>query len=226
MPDYVEWTRSAFDRHPEKKKKDLADVLEIDKSAVTRLLKGERRIQLHELKLIADFFGEPIPPEFLGSDDAKSARANRRPANTAFGFAEDAAAFEGRAAVSLAPVIKAQVNDSGEWLISRHLEPIDYRPRAPHFRNAAMVFGFYVPNDDAAPRFKAGEVAWIDPARPASVGEDAAMIERKPGAPQRVILGEMKRSAKIGFVIRLYPDRRDRSFEAAEWEALHVLPRY
>jgi SOS-response transcriptional repressor LexA len=60
--DYVDWIRDALDNKKlSKTRKGLAKALGIDPSQVTRILDRSRRIQLHELRTIADYLGVPPP---------------------------------------------------------------------------------------------------------------------------------------------------------------------
>jgi transcriptional regulator with XRE-family HTH domain len=54
----LDWLRSALNR-PGKSQRGLAKVLGVDASAVTNILKGKRRIQLHEVPKIEAYLNQP-----------------------------------------------------------------------------------------------------------------------------------------------------------------------
>lgn len=181
-------------------------MLGVDKSVVTRMLGGERQIKASEIAAIAEYFGE-WPP---------------------IGFSEGAAPFEGpKEAPALAPIYRVAPSGDGKWTLHRHAEPIDWRARAPHFERAANVFGFYAPDDSMAPRFKPGEIVWVDPHRPARPGDDALFVHKSaPRAPEPVILGELEEANEEGFKVIQHKDSRTHQLSTRRWSAMHVFPRY
>lgn len=226
------WIRAEFAANPSKTQAGLAAALGLDRSQVTRLLKAAREIKARELPLIAAYFGTSVPTEeelaiYARGSVPASGRTRRNRRTAAGGFAEDAAAFAGPPGPALAPVFDICSDAPGEWLIMRHLEPVDRLPRAPHFENAARVFGFYAPDDSMAPRFRPGEIVWVDPARPAAPGEDAAAVQRgRADAPARIVLGELRSRTAREAVLHQYKERKDRRLPAAAWALMRVLPRY
>lgn len=207
MPDLVAWLDSLFAAEPTKTNAELADALGLNKSAVTRIRNGERQIKAAEIPVICAFF------------DAAS------PFGTPGGLAEEEAPFDGAPAGN-APVYRSFAED-GYWRLDRSADPIDERPRAPHFGRAAMVFGLYAPDDAMSPRFKPGEIVWVDPARPARAGEEALFVEAAAiGGAERALLGayEGERDGRHRYL--QYRDGTQHSLDAQKWKALHVLPRY
>lgn len=61
----LDWLRNALKR-PGKSQKGLAGVLGVDASAVTNILKGTRRIQLHEVAKIEAYLNQPTSLPSLG----------------------------------------------------------------------------------------------------------------------------------------------------------------
>lgn len=71
---YRDWIARGLEK-PGKRKRDLADALRLNPSAVTRILDGSRRLQLTEIPRIAAYLGE-APPEIASDmplDDAEDA---------------------------------------------------------------------------------------------------------------------------------------------------------
>lgn len=213
MPSNVEWIKEALERDPSKSRAGIAAALGVDRSAVTRLLSGERQLKLHEAEKIADYLGAPRP---LGLTDRER------------DFAHPAAAKAGGARrAEDAPIYRAVAGRGGVWTIMRDEEPIDWRARAPHFEQATKVFGFYAPDDSMAPRFKSGETVWVDPLRPATPGDDALFVAKTTGrAPQQMILAELKSASDEDYTYIQYKDGAEQRLSRRKWSAIHVLPRY
>ncbi|MEO1136910.1 MAG: hypothetical protein AAFW68_09950, partial [Pseudomonadota bacterium] len=76
------------------------------------------------------------------------------------------------------------------------------------------------------PRYHAGEVVWVNPTRPASVGMDALLMHgRAETASIAVVLGVLESHAKGMLVLSQYGSGIRREFEAAQWRAVHVYGR-
>ncbi|MBB5519064.1 LexA family transcriptional regulator [Amphiplicatus metriothermophilus] len=219
MSSDIEWIRAALRRDPTKTRAGIAAVLGVDKSAVTRLLSGERQLKFHEAEKIAAYLG--VAPPF----NPPGALADR-----GRDFAAEGAGSEADRVASAdeaAPIYAATALSEGRWSLARHEAPVDWRPRAPHFANAARVFGFYAPDDAMAPRFMAGEIVWVDPARPARPGDDVLFIEKRRGAgPETVILAALLAAGPIRLEGRQHRAGAAVRLDARRWSALHVLPRY
>jgi hypothetical protein len=205
---FIKWIEDALEQSRQagtrKTKAGVAAALGRTPAQATRLLDGTRRLQAEEISKIARYLETPPPS----------------------GFAEDAASFEGKPQ-DLAPIFRVSVNNSGDWLLHRHEEPIDLKPRAPHFINSAKVFGFYAPDDLMAPRFKPGETVWVDPARPPKPGDEVVLVRNTTTrGPEQVILAELRAQSKAELKIAQYKDQTERAYEKARWTALLVLPRY
>lgn len=206
MSDLVAWMLQKLAEDRSRTRAGLAGRLGVDRSAVTRMLARERQIKASEIQGIAEYFGE-MPT---------------------FGFSEGQAPFVGPdSPPALVPVYRDSGRGDGSWLLHRHVEPIDWRPRAPHFGRAASIFGFYAPDDAMAPRYKPGEIVWIDPNRSASPSEDALFVENSSerGA-ERVMLGELRGLQGGDHVFIQHKDKEERRLRAKRWTALHILPRY
>lgn len=210
MSSGIEWIKTALARDPAKTRAGMAEALGVDRSAVTRLLSGERQLKFHEAEKIAAYLGVASP----------------------IGLAEKSREFGGGLAEpytpEVAPIYAASALKGGRWSLSRHHEPVDWRPRAPHFLNAAKVFGFYAPDDTMAPRFLAGEIVWVDPVRPVAAGDDALFVEKRRGAagPETVILAAFTGLDSSAFEAVQHLGRKMLRLERRQWSALHVLPRY
>ncbi len=207
MQREVDWIIDALARDRTKTKSGLADALNIDKSGVSRMLRGDRRLKFEEAQRAADYLG--VSP--------------------GGGFAENTAEFEGEPPAApddgTAPLYRATAGEAGVWTIDRS-SIIERRPRAPQFSGADLVFGFYAPDNAMAPRFYTGEVVWTNPARPAATGEDAIlMLETSETASLKLylcVLEEISATQLTGFQ---YGVGERRTVPAPPWRAAHVYGR-
>lgn len=73
---YAAWIRGAFERNKRLRKQDRASALGITGSQVTMILQGRRAIKAYEIRIIADFLGEPWPDNesVTALESAKSQR--------------------------------------------------------------------------------------------------------------------------------------------------------
>lgn len=207
MQREIDWIIEALARDRTKTKSGLAKALHIDKSGVSRMLRGERRLKFEEAQRAAEYLG--VSP--------------------GGGFAEPAAEYQteppARRDDGTAPLYRAAAGENGVWIIDR-TAVIERRPRAPQFAGAELVFGFYAPDDAMAPRFYTGEVVWTNPARPAAPGEDAVLIAPTAGAGEMKLylcLLEEKTAAKLSGL--QYGSGERRSVPAQGWRAAHVYGR-
>ncbi|MEO1136299.1 MAG: helix-turn-helix transcriptional regulator, partial [Pseudomonadota bacterium] len=142
MQREVDWIIDALARDPAKTRTGLAHALNIDKSGVSRLLKGDRRLKYEEAQLAAAYLG--VTPGGGAS---------------ATGLAEDPAdyASSSNSGVDLAtaPLFRAETSNDGFWRLEKSAL-IERRPRLPQFSGAQDVFGFYAPENSMAPRYHAG----------------------------------------------------------------------
>lgn len=72
----IEWLRNAL-KQPGKTQRALAKHMGVDESAITRILKGDRKIQLHEADLIRSYFDNPNSLVQLNS--FKRTKVERKP---------------------------------------------------------------------------------------------------------------------------------------------------
>lgn len=206
----TKWIKAALARNPAKTQSGLAKALGIDKSSVSRLLRGERRLKFVEARVAADYLGVEPP----------------------FGFSEDADEFEYPDAASpagmqrTAPLFHAATSEDEFWRLDRRTV-IERKLRGPQLYGIPSVFGFYAPDDAMAPRFKIGEVAWVNPMRPVAPGDDALLLSKTKDDAELeiVLLGELQASLKDRYQVRQHSREKSREFNCKAWGALYVFPR-
>ena len=204
MQDDVAWIRQALSKDKSKSQKGIADAINVDKSAVSRMLKQGRRLQYHEAIAIADYLGVDLPTDLKPE-----------------GLAEDAQSND-----ESAPIYPTEQSQEQGWLLFRFGAPIDRRPRAPNFRHAASAFGVFAPDAKMAPRFKIGEIAWADPARPVTDGDDVLFLRKIDAQTEEFFLAELKQETPRDFVCMQHHDCKERRLDKTRWQAIKIIERY
>ncbi|MEL6362674.1 MAG: helix-turn-helix transcriptional regulator [Pseudomonadota bacterium] len=209
MPDFARWTREHLNANPQKTQAGLARHLGVNKSAVSRMLSGERGISANELARIVDYLELPNP----------------------LGFFEEAEDYSvGSVSGPHAPIYAARGDNEGNWFLDRMSDPVDFRPKGPGFDTATKVFGFYAPTDAMAPRFKTSEIVWVDPGRPPSIGDDVLFLKYLPdGSDKReepIVVAELLEATETSSVAAIYRLNERRTFNRDEWNNWFVLPRH
>lgn len=208
MQREVDWIIDALERDPAKTQTGLAEAMGIDKSGVSRMLKGRRRLKFEEAQRAA---------EYLGVNPAAHERE---------GFAEPEEPFRAEAqGEGLASLYASAAGGNGVWRIDFR-RPIERRRQAPDFAGAELAFGFYAPDDIMAPRFRTGEVVWANPARPAVVGLDVLMLGKENAAGETpACLGVLEEKTSTVFRISQYGLDAVHDLSAAQWRAAYVYGR-
>lgn len=168
-----EWIREHLQRLG-RSQLDLARHLELDASAVSRLVKGERHLKGHEARGIAEFFGCSVD--------------------------EVLHAFSGGAADGFAP----RLIDLPEPGDSRQLAPLpvygsavggidgafdfngqvnEYVDRPPALAGVKNAYGVYIAGDSMVPAFRAGWLAQVNPNRPLTPG-CGVVVQLRPTEPE------------------------------------------
>ncbi|WP_428408523.1 helix-turn-helix domain-containing protein [Hyphococcus sp.] len=208
MQREVDWIIEALERDPAKTQTGLAAALGIDKSGVSRMLKGRRRLKYEEAQRAA---------EYLELNPAVIERA---------GLAESETHFlpeEGQE--TLAPLYESAAGENGKWLLDLQ-RPIERRPQARDFAGAALVFGFYAPDESMGPRFHTGEVVWVNPARPPAAGHDALLLAKNvPPSETAAYLCVLQETTSSAYRISQYGVRGMREFPLSGWRAAYVYGR-
>ena len=153
--------------------RELAAHLDVDPAAITRLLRGERRLRLDEAPKVAAFFGLSPPSQSLpGAPPQISGEVDLRPATG--GNDLDAAPRD-------LPVYgSAQGGPDG---MAIDYQPIEYMRRPQALEGVLDAFAFYVVGESMSPRFRHGERLLVHPRRPVRAGEDVLLILKDPERP-------------------------------------------
>jgi len=208
MAGDINWIVDALARDRTKTQKGLADALGVGQSAISRLKKGERQLKYAEAQKAASYLGVSAPAGFAEEGEA---------------FEHDRGAHGG--ARNLIPIFNAETAGNGLWRLDRAGGPADRRPRPGALAGGDRIFGFYAPDAVMAPRFKIGEIVWVDSIRPAAPREDALLIENTHQGPEKVFLCELLDIQEADFLTLQHGGGEPQYFPRKNWSALHVLPR-
>ncbi|MEL7486699.1 MAG: hypothetical protein AAGJ87_05720, partial [Pseudomonadota bacterium] len=105
--------------------------------------------------------------------------------------------------------------------------PVNRLARPPSVENAVSIYGFVAPDAELSPRFKSGEIVWIDPVQPAKTDNDVMLVDRlTDGKDQLVIIGELIANNERCWIIKRPRAAIPESYPKSAWEAYLILPRY
>jgi transcriptional regulator with XRE-family HTH domain len=171
----AEWIRGMLRSH-RRTQKDLASALGIDASAVSRVLDGHRKLRPDELARIRAFFdpnlnvpAAPTSAYRLTDPGGERSRSGPVPRQRATGDIP----------------IYGSPNGPGPVFEFPAAGPTEYRTRPDQLLGVEGAFGVYAPGDFLAPRYRAGEVLYVHPGKPPTVGSDC-LIRLKP--PERIAI--------------------------------------
>lgn len=174
--------------------RELAAHLDVDPAAITRLLRGERRLRLDEAPKVAAFFGlgqAQAAETYIGAAPKIGGEVSLRPASGG-GDPE-------RAPRDLPVYGSAQGGPDG---MSIDYQPIEYMRRPQALEGVLDAFAFYVVGDSMSPRFRHGERLLVHPRRPVRAGDDILLILKDAGQ------GEAN-PAEVNAMVKTYLGRKD-----------------
>ena len=165
------WFHEALERGG-KTQADLAHHLRLQKSAVSRMLRGERGMKALEAVQLAQFLGvspeevlrragEPTPPQ------AEPARRGRPP----------------RSAMSFPPMqrqdmmpIRSGARGGGEQQMFQ--DGIGYTPRPANLDGVRDAYAIYMVGDSMEPRYTQGWLLHVNPFKPPIRGRDVVIYKK------------------------------------------------
>ena len=179
----VDWIKSEL-RKSGRTQTGLAKAMGVDPSAVTRILKGDRKIRLDEVPKIEAFLrGEPPTP----LNEAVKAPGEFPEATEQGG--------------SLPILASAQNGLAGGIVLSR--TTIERRAMPEPLKGVEGGFGFYMIGNSMDPRFKHGELILVHPAKPAAPGDYVVVTLNPDEAGQsRTLVKELVAQTSGGLNLR------------------------
>ena len=208
------WLKAALHRAG-KTQRELAQALELDPAAVSRIIKGDRRLLADELTRILDFLG----PDAAAVPGAPALELPRGGSGAAAPW------YEGRASEvrgaggssrqdfgALAkdvPVLGSTVGGAaGDFELNG--ETVDWVRRPPGIAGTKGAFALYVQGDSMVPWRKPGDLVYVNPARPPRIG-DHVVVELKSaaGEPKPAFVKLYLRHAGKSVILAQYNPRID-----------------
>lgn len=167
---------------------ELAKLLHITQSEVSRIEKGLRRLTASRARELAEVFRVPVT-DLLDEQVPQTSVRAKLPARL--------------------PVIGVASRDprkqDGVYLAGRPENMVSEIERPHLLVNSPDAYGFYVVGTCMSPRYHPGELAVADPSRPAATGDDVA-VTISNGDGRRVILRELVSIEKDKVVLKCYGD--------------------
>jgi phage repressor protein C with HTH and peptisase S24 domain len=107
-------------------------------------------------------------------------------------------------------------------------EVTDYVRRPPSIMSARNVFSVFVEGDSMSPRYEPGELIYINPDRPANVGDDVVieMLPTEDGQSGACYLKRLEKRAGTKLICRQFnPARDDLAYDTAAIKRIYrVIP--
>jgi transcriptional regulator with XRE-family HTH domain len=155
-----------------KTQRDVARVLGIDSSGVSRLLDGRRKLGADEARAIRTFLDGAAPGSALSTT---AARANESMAK------RNLSGPKPRTRLSAdIPILGPIVPDGPDHFRLPNGPPAEHRPCPPQCVGVTGAFGVFLPDNSLAPRVWAGEVLYVHPNKPAVANADVYVRFKAP----------------------------------------------
>jgi len=229
------WLKAALHRAG-KTQRDLARALDLDPAAVSRIIKGDRRLLADELTRILDFLG----PEGVAVPGGPALELARSPGEAAAPWYAGRGSETRDPAVAIRQDFSALPKDvqvlgttvggaAGDFELNG--ETVDWVRRPPGIAGTKGAFALYVQGDSMVPWRKPGDLVYVNPARPPRIGDHvvvelkAASGEARPAfvklylrhAGKSVILGQYNPRMDD---LAIPTDRIAQMLRIMEWEEL------
>lgn len=159
------------------KQREVADRLGVEQPTVQRWEAGKREPDNATLRRLAEIFGVKVS-DLLGESSppipVSTALPAPMPAVPPGQWARDVPVVGGGLAAPLHVSVKGQGLEIEQTSLDFGADP-DFAPRPPSFATNRTIYCVYVWGDSMMPRFDAGDRLYVDPRRPANVGEDVVV---------------------------------------------------
>jgi transcriptional regulator with XRE-family HTH domain len=172
----VDWVDAAWIRTKlggsGKTQRDLARVLGIDASGVSRLLDGRRKLGADEARTIRAFFDGAAPGSAPTATDGQLKESMPK---------RNLPGPKPRTRLSAdIPILGPIVPDGPDHFRLPDGPPAEHRPCPPQCVGVTGAFGIFLPDDALAPRARAGEVLYVHPNKPPIANVDVFVLFKSP----------------------------------------------
>ncbi len=200
------WIREQLKR-PGKTQRGLAATLGLDPAAISRILVGERKIQLHEVPKIRDYFANtmlsPEPPLQNVTPLTKVTPNNNNDLLEVMGMAEG--------------------GPDGWNLWNGDIIERIHRP--DNLLDVPNAYAVYVVGRSMEPRYRHGEKAHIHPGKPVQPG-DYVLVQRKPahdGEPPLAVIKRLVRRTGAKLVLCQLNPEKEIEIPSSEVVSVHRI---
>ena len=154
----------------------VAKLLGTTQSEISRMEHGQRAITLDDARMLADVIGIPIEAMLADSGGHTTATVTKRPATPSKPPKQDGGLIPIRAAKTL--------GQNGE--ITLFPQPVDWAQRPDYLGNAKDPYALYVAGDAMMPRYRSGQLLYINAHKPPAPGAGVVVLQ----ADGTIVLGE------------------------------------
>lgn len=215
---------------PGKTQRELARLLGLDPSAVNRMVKGQRQVQVREVATIAAYLEEPAPPGLIEQLAGAQPIVLERPA------ARPPADQVITARPVELPLLSSMKRDvpvygvaagngdplGGDFQLETSVV-IDFAPRPPGITSTRDAYALYVTGDSMEPKFEHGEMVYVAAQKPVRPGDYVIIClkGRAPGEPERCFIKRLVRRHPDRVDVRQFNPDKVMTFPAAEIVRMH-----
>lgn len=215
----MEWLKTRIEDLG-KKPIDLARHLNVAPARVYEMLKGDRRLQTHEVALTAAFLEWPIA-NVMTLLDGKKPKAPSPPPPPAPPPSTQVTAEPPRTGPPDIPVwASAQAGDDGAIILVP--DPIDYIRRSERMQFVKSPFAFNVLGDSMSPAIEHGDQVVVNPSVVAAPGNDCVFIHEGPEG-MLALIKRLLRPRTNGWHVRQFNPPKDFEIPKAKWHRVHAI---
>lgn len=201
----IEWIRKQFEETG-KSQAGLARKLGLDPAGITRLLAGNRRLQAAEVPLVHEYFGT---------------------AEAQLGFNERTPLQPPQRVVQVGdriPVLGIAEAGPDGWSLWNG-DIVDYVPRPANLASAMGAYAVFVTGSSMEPRYHAGELVHVHPAKPITPGAYVLLQIAPPveGEAPRALLKRLVRRTTTKVIVEQFNPAKEFDLLASKIISMHRI---
>lgn len=198
----MEWLKEQLDKRGKGAQARLAKALNLDPSAISRMLKGTREVKTREL---------PVIEAFLQTNGKKIALPAFQGAPRDFGMEK-------------LPILgTGEGGEDGSQPFNGDV--IDMVPRPPTLSDARNAYGLFVSGNSMEPRYHHGELVYIHPGRPVTPG-CYVLVQVHPkaeGEPPRALIKRLAKRSGPRVVLEQFNPPKTFDLQMKDVIAIHRI---